>query len=78
MNLDGPLAAPIALLYLFVAVALFFLMLPNFMVFPFSISPTSLMEFHRVGFLPSGTKNTLPSRAGWRRPGPVFTSPFSP
>ncbi|MFK5997296.1 MAG: ABC transporter permease [Rhodobacterales bacterium] len=50
MNLDGPMNAPKALLYLFVAMALFFLMLPNFMVFPFSISPTSLMEFPPRGF----------------------------
>ncbi len=50
MNLDGPMTAPKALLYLFVALALFFLMLPNFMVFPFSISPTSLMEFPPRGF----------------------------
>jgi ABC-type spermidine/putrescine transport system permease subunit II len=50
MNLDGPMTAPKALLYLFVASALFFLMLPNFMVFPFSISPTSLMEFPPRGF----------------------------
>ncbi len=50
MNLDGPMTAPKALLYLFVALALFFLMLPNFMVFPFSISPTSQMEFPPRGF----------------------------
>lgn len=50
MNLDGPITAAKALLYLFVALALFFLMLPNFMVFPFSISPTSLMEFPPRGF----------------------------
>jgi ABC-type spermidine/putrescine transport system permease subunit II len=50
MNLDGPMTVPKALLYLFVALALFFLMLPNFMVFPFSISPTSLMEFPPRGF----------------------------
>ena len=50
MNLDGPMTSPKALLYVFVALALFFLMLPNFMVFPFSISPTSLMEFPPRGF----------------------------
>ena len=50
MNLEGPMTAPKALLYVFVACALFFLMLPNFMVFPFSISPTSLMEFPPRGF----------------------------
>jgi ABC-type spermidine/putrescine transport system permease subunit II len=50
MNLEGPMTVPKALLYLFVVLALFFLMLPNFMVFPFSISPTSLMEFPPRGF----------------------------
>ena len=50
MNLEGPMTAPKALLYVFVACALFFLMLPNFMVFPFSISPTSLMTFPPTGF----------------------------
>ena len=50
MNLDGPMTPAKAFLYIFVAMALFFLMLPNFMVFPFSISPTSLMTFPPTGF----------------------------
>ncbi len=50
MNLDGPMTPAKAILYLFVALALLFLILPTFMVVPFSISPTSMMEFPPRGF----------------------------
>ena len=74
MNLDGPMTSPKALLYVFVALALFFLMLPNFMVFPFSISPTSLMEFPPRGFSLQWYEKYF-TQPGSMRPGPVFTSP---
>lgn len=50
INLSGPLTLPKALLYAFVALALLFLILPNFIVVPISFEPTSVLEFPPRGF----------------------------
>jgi putative spermidine/putrescine transport system permease protein len=50
MDLSGPMTLPKALLYAFVAVALLFLILPNFIVVPISFAPTSVLEFPPRGF----------------------------
>jgi len=50
MNMDGPLTVWKALLYLFVALVLFFLIVPNFVVIPLSFNESALLRFPPDGF----------------------------
>lgn len=50
MNMTGPITFWKALLYLFVALVLFFLIAPNFIVVPLSFNDSALLKFPPEGF----------------------------